>query len=243
MAKALFQIHRPSRWEDLVGHARHKRAIDAMKRRGSLGGRAFWISGPSGIGKTSMAYLIAGDVCDPDNFIEADAGELTPKGLDDLERMVRCRAIGDKSGRAVLLNEAHGLRKDSVRKLLVVLERIPGHVTWVFTTTALGQQALFDDIDSHPLMSRCVKFELTVEDCAAEIVERAKGIAEAEGLGGAAAREYQKLAKECRFNFRDMLTHIEAGKMVRDAIEPANAFPRVVGYDMEAIQRLMTGVG
>ncbi len=75
MAKALFQIHRPSRWEDLVGHARHKRAIEAMKRRGSLGGRAFGISGPSGIGKTSMAYLIAGDVCDPENFIEADAGE------------------------------------------------------------------------------------------------------------------------------------------------------------------------
>ena len=51
MGNALFQIHRPSRWEDLVGHARHKRAIDTMKRRGSLGGRAFWISGPSGIGK------------------------------------------------------------------------------------------------------------------------------------------------------------------------------------------------
>ena len=76
MGKARFQVHRPSCWEDLVGHARHKRAIESMKCRGSLGGRAFWISGPSGIGKTSMAYLIAGDVCDRDNFIEADAGEL-----------------------------------------------------------------------------------------------------------------------------------------------------------------------
>ena len=238
MGKALFQIHRPSCWEDLVGHARHKRAIERLKCRGSLGGRAFWISGPSGIGKSSMAYLIAGDVCDPDNFIEADAGELTPKGLDDIERLVRCRAIGDKSGRAVLVNEAHGLRKDSVRKLLVVLERIPTHVTWVFTTTALGQQALFDDIDSHPLMSRCVKFELTIEDCAAEIVERAREIAELEGLGGATRNEFQKLAKECRYNFRDMLTHIETGRMVRDILEPAGA-----GYDMVAIQRLMTGAG
>ena len=52
-----------------------------------------------------------------------------PEALDDIERLVRCRAIGEKSGRAVLLNEAHGLRKDSVRKLLVVLERIPAHVT------------------------------------------------------------------------------------------------------------------
>ena len=100
-----------------------------------------------------MAYLIAGNVCDPDNFIEADAGELTPKGLDDIERLVRCRAIDDKSGRAVLVNEAHGPRKDSVRKLLVVAERIPVHVTWVFTITAIGQQALFDDIDSHRVES------------------------------------------------------------------------------------------
>ena len=243
MANALYEVYRPACWDQLVGHARHKRAIEGLKRRGSLGGRAFWISGSSGIGKTSMAYLIAGDVCDPDNFLEVDAGELTPKGLEDLERLLRCRAIGDKSGRAVLINEAHGLRKDSIRKLLVVLERIPNHVTWVFTTTAQGQQTLFEDIDSHPLLSRCLKFELQVEDCAAEIVERAQAIAETEGLGGATPREFQKLAKECRFNFRDMLTHIEAGKMVRDTIEPANTFPRVVGYDMEAIQRLMTGVG
>jgi hypothetical protein len=83
-----------------------------------------------------------------------------------------------------------------------------------------------------------VKFELTVEDCATEIVERAQAIAQLEGLGGATTREFQKLAKECRFNFRDMLTHIEAGKLVRDIIEPAST-----AYDMAAIQRLMTGVG
>lgn len=88
-----------------------------------------------------------------------------------------------------------------------------------------------------------MKFELTVEDCAAEIVERAREIADLEGLGGASAKDYQKLAKECRFNFRDMLTHIEAGKMVRDTVERSDAFPRVVGYDMDAIERIMTGVG
>lgn len=125
----------------------------------------------------------------------------------------------------MLINEAHGLRKDSIRKLLVVLERIPNHVTWVFTTTAQGQQALFEDIDSHPLLSRCLKFELQVEDCAAEIVERAQAIAETEGLGAATPREFQKLAKDCRYNLRDILTHIETGEMMR-SVKPAAASVR-----------------
>ena len=239
MVKSLFTLYRPKTWDQLVGHDKLKRSIAAMRQRGSLGGRAFWISGNSGIGKTSCAGLIAGEVCDADNFIEVDAGELTPKAIDDLERMLRCRAIGEKSGRAVLCNESHGLRKDSVRKLLVVLERIPAHVTWVFTTTFEGQQSLFDGIDSHPLLSRCIKFELKVEDCAAQIVERAKAIAEAEGLSGASAEEFVKLAADCKFNFRDMLNEIEKGTMMREVVTSKRPVkPQVVraGIDWDSVE-------
>lgn len=239
--KALFIEHRPGDWSQLVGHDKLKRSIAAMRKRGSLGGRAFWISGASGIGKTSCAGLIAGDVCCPDNFVEVDAGELTPKAIDDLERLLRCRALGELSGRAVLVNEAHGLRKDSVRKLLVVLERVPAHVTWVFTTTSEGQQSLFDGVDSHPLLSRCIKFELTVEDCAAQIVERAKEIAEAEGLGGAELADYMLLAKRCKFNFRDMLTEIERGEMYQETtLQVLNARTAAgQSYDATAIERML----
>lgn len=239
--KALFIEHRPGDWSQLVGHDKLKRSIATMRMRGSLGGRAFWISGPSGIGKTSCAYLIAGEVCDTDNFVEVDAGELTPKAIDDLERLLRCRSIGEKSGRAVLLNEAHGLRKDSVRKLMVVLERIPAHVTWCLTTTSEGQQALFDGVDSHPLLSRCIKFELTVDDCAAQIVQRAREIAKSEGLGGADLADYMLLAKKCRFNFRDMLTEIERGEMYRDCSTPIvnSRSAGNQGYDSAAVERML----
>ena len=241
LRKALYVEHRPADWSQLVGHEKLKRSIAAMRSRGSLGGRAFWISGASGIGKTSCAGLIAGDVCCPDNFVEVDAGELTPKAIDDLERLLRCRALGERSGRAVLCNESHGLRKDSVRKLLVVLERVPAHVTWVFTTTSEGQQTLFDGVDSHPLLSRCIKFELTVEDCAAQIVARAKDIAESEGLGGADLAEYMLLAKRCKFNFRDMLTEIERGEMFRESWQPTPGPRMLVGqsYDSAAIERML----
>lgn len=241
MRKALYVEHRPADWSQLVGHDKVKRSIATMRARGSLGGRAFWISGASGIGKTSCAGLIAADVCDPENFIEVDAGELTPKAIDDLERMLRCRALGERSGRAVLCNESHGLRKDSVRKLLVVLERVPPHVTWVFTTTSEGQQTLFDGVDSHPLLSRCIKYELTIDDCAAQIVARAKEIAESEELGGADLADYMLLAKRCKFNFRDMLTEIERGEMFRECSIPITTTRNISspGYDSAAVERML----
>lgn len=232
MTQMLFQTYRPHTWDYLVGHDKTKRALLRMRDKGSLGGRAFWLSGPSGIGKTSMAYLIAADVCDPDNFIEIDAGGMTPKDINDLEKQLRMRCLGEKSGRAVLINEAHGLRQDSIRQLLVVLERIPAHVTWIFTTTDVGKERLFKDIDAHPLLSRCIKFELKVEDYADAMVLRAMAIAEQEGLGGAGKSEWLKLCVDCKWNFRDVLTEVEKGVMVRDDV--AVAEPAVKGVVIEA---------
>ena len=61
-------------------------------------------------------------------------------------------------GRAYIVNEAHGLRKDVIRQLLVVLERIPPHSLWIFTTTIEGQEAIFEDYDdASPLLSRCLR--------------------------------------------------------------------------------------
>lgn len=216
MTKMLYEQYRPHEWTYIVGHDKTKKALLRMRDKGSLGGRAFWLSGPSGIGKTSIAYLIAGDVCDEDNFIEIDAGGMTPKDINDLEKQLRMRCLGQKSGRAILVNEAHGLRQDSIRQLLVVLERIPAHVTWIFTTTDVGKDKLFKDIDAHPLLSRCIKFDLKVEDYADAMVMRAMAIAEQENLGGATKEEWIELAVACKWNFRDVLTEVEKGVMVRE---------------------------
>ena len=212
----LFEQYRPQSWSELIGQKHVATAIARMKQRGDLGGRGFWLTGPSGTGKSTCAYLIAADVCDPDNFIEVDAGEITPARLADLERSLRYRAIGDKPGRAVLINESHGLRQDSIRKLLVVLERIPPWVVWIFTTTNLGQQQLLDGIDSAPLLSRCIEFRLEGKRYAERFAQRAMEIADVEGLGGAAFSEYVSLAQRCDFNLRKMLSCIEAGELVRE---------------------------
>ena len=210
----LYEKHRPKTLDQVIGQPKAVETIARLIQNGA-GGRCFWISGISGSGKTTLARIIANSIADDLYVQEFDcADQLSVSALDKLEADMQYRAFG-KGGKAIIINEAHGVGKASIRCLLGLLERIPEHIVFIFTTTKQGEDKLFDDqIDANPLLSRCIKIELTNQGLSKAFGEHCRQIATKENLNGRPIESYIRLAAKCHNNCRMMLQEIESGYML-----------------------------
>lgn len=205
--KPLHEQYRPSRLSDVLGQ---EKAVKVLSRFGSFGGRAFYLSGNSGTGKTTIAKIIAGQtVIGGFDVVEIVGRELTTLTLRSImERWMFC------GGHALIVNESHGLTKPVIEKLLDVIENLPSHTVIIFTTSREGADLFEEQLDSSPFSSRCINISLASRGLAPIFARRAREIAGVEGLDGKPEADYMKLVNRHRSNMRAVLMEIESGAML-----------------------------
>ena len=207
----LYEKYRPKTLAEFIGQDKVKRQVEAITGRDSWDRDALWIQGPSGTGKTTLAWIIARQVANDFFVHELDGDKCNVETVRELEKTLFL--IAPNSWRVVIINEAHAMTARAVQAWLTLLERLPKHTLVIFTTTENLTEDLFGSF-SGPFGSRCKVFSFTNQGLAQLMAQRAKQIAQAENLDGQPDQKYLRLVQECKNNMRAVLQRIDTGEMI-----------------------------
>ncbi len=213
--------YRPDTFDDVIGQDKiiallkrleynGKHGIDGMN---GFGGRAFYLTGGSGTGKSTIATIMAASIASRFTTFETTGRELTQSDLKKYADMWRKGPALTGDGWALIVNESHGLSRPVIEVLLNILETLPDCVTIIFTTTHEGHDLFEEQVDSGPFASRCLSLRLASRGLCEPFAAQAKKVAGLEGLDGKPLEDYIKLMKQCRNNLRQAYREIESGTM------------------------------
>jgi DNA polymerase-3 subunit gamma/tau len=232
--QVLARTWRPQSFADLMGQEAVVRTLQNALGADTLG-HAYLFSGLRGVGKTTVARLLAKAVnceqgptanpcgeCSPcqeiTNGSSLDVVELdgaSNRGIDDvreLRELLRYRPTRDRF-RVIIVDEVHMLTREAFNALLKSLEEPPPHVLFIFATTERHKVP-------PTILSRCqqLDFRPVAHDL---IARRLSLIAEQEGFtiaAGAAAA----IARAAEGSVRDALSLLDQLRAFSgDAIDEA----------------------
>ena len=137
MQEALYRKYRPSSLDELIGQSDAVQLISEQIKNNNLS-HAYLFSGPRGVGKTSLARIIATTIgCDPVfDITEIDAA--SHNKVDDIRELndsVNFIASSPGKKRVFILDEVHMLSNAASNAFLKTLEEPPDHVIFILATT------------------------------------------------------------------------------------------------------------
>jgi len=216
----LCEKYRPRTFGEFIGQDKVVRRIRSVIERESFGqgaGEAFWISGTTGTGKTTLAQIVSRYLgVEPGpawNYVEIDGTKCSVDQVRALDDRTQAAGLFADSWQVFIVNEAHEMQRRAVNAWLTLLERLPERWLVIFTTTQPADKDLFGDF-TEPLLSRCVVFEFTNQGLAKAFAARAKEIARAENLDGKSDAAYLRLVQDSHNSMRKALQAIYSGRML-----------------------------
>lgn len=247
----LYRKYRPRAFEEVVGQEQVVRAITNSLKTGKIA-HAYLFSGPRGVGKTTLARLIAKSVncagkdrpcntcesCEHFNqgraidLIEIDAA--STRGIDEIRELREGVRFAPSQGKykIYIIDEVHQLTRDAFNALLKTLEEPPPHAIFVLATTELEKVPA-------TIISRTQRYDFRRPGLE-EIAKRLLDIAKKEGvlLEREAARMVALAAEGSIRDAESILGQIfavEDKKVTREEVEEILGLPR-----REAAKKMFT---
>src|SRR6478736_1487149 len=213
-AEPLALKYRPTRFEDVVGNRMHAVVLANMVAQDAVPSGLLF-SGPSGVGKTTTARILAAELTATD-VIEVDAA--STGGVDAIRDLLDVTRYATGGGyRILILDEAQSITRQGFEALLKTLEEPPAQTIFVLCSTEPHKIP-------ETIKSRLIEFEFRAVS-ENDIYERLSFIAHQEGL----------------IHEDGLLRYLaqRATGNVRSAVQSLDASHRARVYDVTAYQDLM----